>query len=457
MGYLDKLRVAKDSARAAVGEVRRLNEQIEAQELWLADKSLRGPAGRYVYGQHLSKADREAQRQPLTLAPDAQAQARAEWEMRVKARAPYVAPDRPTVRITRIPSRESTQVEDVARHLAASGLAARPDLVFGVYRVPDHIGSGFSRDRYVEWEIVHGDLPTSTPAGPPEPVWFDADSRWVARRLHEPMVFDEELALAYLADAGIGPEQTLGISRFVTTHPAPTSDESTSLTASYITGLHVWHPQGAGGGARDRLTAQRPLTLGEPPARIEVLNWAGIRKAVAPDTGKSPESPSPFPYLPSTAQEVLASYLEIVGVRAADCYAAAVTEDVPRDLNSVSRHVGMTLTRNLGDRQPCVDGERRSRLRGGSRIVVVHRDAPDYEAGRERFAAYEDQVLQSRLHLGAERRPLEFDDLLDHLPRGLRGMAKATTAVARFVTAETYDDLEKRPPFRYCWPPIDRP
>ena len=67
------------------------------------------------------------------------------------ARRPYLAPDRTSVVLSRIATNGSTQFEDVANHLAASGLAARPDLVFGVYRVPDRLdpklsGSESGRD-----------------------------------------------------------------------------------------------------------------------------------------------------------------------------------------------------------------------------------------------------------------------------------------------------------------------
>ena len=55
------------------------------------------------------------------------------------ARRSYLAAQPFPATITRVPCRGVTQHLDVARFLADSGLSARPDLVFGVYRVPDRI------------------------------------------------------------------------------------------------------------------------------------------------------------------------------------------------------------------------------------------------------------------------------------------------------------------------------
>lgn len=425
-------------------------------DAWLAGKSLRGPAGRYVYGQHLPRAERDAQLRPVVLAPDPEEQGRAEAAARSEQRAGYLAPQRPSIRFTRIPTRERSQIRDVAAALGASGLAARPDLVFGLYRVPDHIG-GITVDRLVEWEVVHADTGQLPSTPPPQAVWFDADEQWVARRTGEPMVYDEDLALAYLDRAGIGPEATIGVSRMLVTQHQEAGGENSSLTASYVTGVYVWHAAGVGGPATEQLREQRPITIdAAADTRVEVLNWAGIRQAVAPSSGHPPLSPSPFPYLPSTAQELLQSYLEIVGVQPADCYAAAVTEDAPKDLDQVSTVHGINVKSNVGETSLAADGRNYPRLRGGARIVIAYRDRPDYVLGRDRFAAYERDVLQSQLACGAERRPIEVEDLQDRLPRGLRGVVKATTAVARLVTADTYNTLESRPPYRYCWPPTKR-
>lgn len=60
---------------------------------------------------------------------------------------------------------------------------------------------------------------------------------------------------------------------------------------------------------------------------VELLNWAAGRKVVHPRPQKGPETPAPFPYLPSTPQEVPLAYLEVVGLQPGDCYGTKVTVD----------------------------------------------------------------------------------------------------------------------------------
>lgn len=422
---------------------------------WLLDKPLRGPAGQYVYGQHLGSAQRDALRAPVALAPDRDGQVHAELEARTRVRAPYLAPDRERVRITRIVTTERHQIDQVSEHLARTGFAARPDLVFGLSRVPDHIdGGALGGDRPVEWDIVHRDVAPLPAAPAPAVVWFDAGERWVARRLGEPMVHDEDVALTYLARAGLGPEHTIGVSRFLNIHHEGTGGGESSVTASYVTGAHVWHLPGYGADAVEQLRASRPFAT-SPPAetQVVVLSWSAIRRAVAPTSGSPALAPSPFPYLPSTADELLLAYLDIVGVRSTDCYAAAVTEDAPKDLDSITYRAGVRLRTNRGESQVGADGVARPRLTGGARVVVVYRDHPDYAAGRERFAAYQREVLRSELELGAERRPLEHTDALDRLPGGLRGVAKAAATAGRILDVEGRTVFDRLPPYRYCWPP----
>src|SRR6185437_2170322 len=47
----------------------------------------------------------------------------------------------------------------------------------------------------------------------------------------------------------------------------------------------------------------------------------------APASQKGPETPPPFPYLPSTPQEVPLAYLEVVGLQPGDCPGTKVTVD----------------------------------------------------------------------------------------------------------------------------------
>ena len=146
---------------------------------------------------------------------------RAQLAPRDVAREPYLAGERPPLRISRIAVRGKTQAKEVADHLAACGLAARPDLVYGLYRVPDRIrpSAGPEGPRVVEWDIVHAATAPLPLAQAPTDVYFDAEATWVARGIGEPSVLDEDLALAYLTQAGIGPELTLGIARHVTIDP----------------------------------------------------------------------------------------------------------------------------------------------------------------------------------------------------------------------------------------------
>jgi hypothetical protein len=420
---------------------------------WLMDKSLRGPAGAYVYGVHLPSKQREALAAPVVVSADRDEQAAAERAARDAARAPFLAPSRTAVEITRLATREKTQIEDVAAHLGAGGLAARPDLVFGVYRVPDHIGGGLQGgSRVVEWDVVHATATGLAPAPPPAATWFAGDETWIARRPGEPSVYDEDLALAYLTRAGIGPEQTLGISRLIAIHQ--TGDEESSATASYVTGAHAWHPPGLGAGVAEALGAARPLPDGPVQGVcVDVLNWAGIRKAVHPETHRRCASPSPFPYLLGTPQELLRAYLDIVGLDPADVYAAAVTEDAPKDLNGVTFKRGVTITTNRGEQQPCADGQLHSRLTGGARIVVAYRDRPSYAEGRSRFGAYERDVLQSALALGAERRPVETQNVVDRMPGVARKLFKTAEFVSDVIEGEGRTVFDRLAPHRYCWPP----
>ncbi len=56
---------------------------------------------------------------------------RADLAVRDAAREPYLAPARSPLRISRFVAGGG---DDVARHLAASGLAGRPELIYRVYR-----------------------------------------------------------------------------------------------------------------------------------------------------------------------------------------------------------------------------------------------------------------------------------------------------------------------------------
>jgi hypothetical protein len=164
-----------------------------------------------------------------------------------------------------------------------------------------------------------------------------------------------------------------------------------------------------------------------------------------------PLLPSPFPYLPLTPQELLRSYLEIVGVAPHDSYAAQVTYDLPLDLmdrTSTSSHVRKTTG---GDELPCADGKPRVRMHGGEHVVLVYRDGPAYAEGRRRWDAYQADVLQADLSSGiAARRPV---------PAREYGMGKLERRVNKVADVASFldPDVSNRagpPPPRYCWPPV---
>jgi len=184
---------------------------------------------------------------------------------------------------------------------------------------------------------------------------------------------------------------------------------------------------------------------------VAVLNWLEIRKVVMPRTDRRPLVPSPFPYLPGTPQELLHAYLSIVGVRPRDCYSAQVTQDQPGNLIGGTAHVVTTGA----EAEPAADGEVRKRFRGGSRVVIAYRDAPEYAEGRARWASYERDVLQAQLSVGtAVRAPVDRQSALD---RGVLGaVMRGVDAVGDFVTGEGWEktDFDKIPHHRYCWPPV---
>lgn len=240
-------RAAEDATLAAVHA--KAQEQIEAAHRQLADVEetnkrtaaerehvLGGPAGESLHGNsvpmsaldqlgHTTRAFADVKNLlgvgsgyfdgPTDPRERQQIQA-AERAARDIARQPYRASQPAPVVITRIPSRGSTQHDDVVRYLTERGLAAAPDLVFGLYRVPDRINPRTpGGEGYVEWDVVH------TPGQPPGPAArlqiarFDAARQWTPRKYGEPSVLDEDLVLTWLCANGVSPEACFGIARDV--------------------------------------------------------------------------------------------------------------------------------------------------------------------------------------------------------------------------------------------------
>ena len=464
----------------------------------VASRPLHGPAGEHVYGSTelaglspdevaaMSSAELMAWQTQMTKAQfkdvltnpfgrkdpppppagaptgpfDRGTQAAAEREARTQAHVPYLAPRRAPFAIARLATRGKSQVEEVVAYLASSGFSGRPDLVYGVYRVPDRISPGMSgseKGRVVEWDVVHAATEPLHPSEPPASVGFAAEECWVHRTIGQPSVLDEDLAVAYLLHAGIGPERCLGVARVLTITGHGGDEGETSYVLTQVKGVHAFHPGEASSGSYTTMAEQKPLALpfdGPTGVWSEVLNWEAIRRAVQPSTAEPALVPSPFPYLPSSPQELLRSYLEVVGVLPGDCYSAQVTEDEAGDLTTErTGKFGFTYSSNMGTSQPCADGKERRRLIGGSHVVITYRDRPEYAEGRTRWNAYETQVLQATLANGTgKRRPVE-PPAEDGVPRGLRGLVKAIEVVDRIVDPVADDPFADIPPHRYCWPP----
>ena len=125
----------------------------DLEDAKLVGKVLHGPAGEVVHGVV------KAPEQDFIEDPAAWEEQRTlERAARDEIRAQYLAPDRSPVRITRVATRGKTQLREVADYLGSSGLAGRPDLVYGAYRVPDLISPGSMGGEgrgIVEWDVVH--------------------------------------------------------------------------------------------------------------------------------------------------------------------------------------------------------------------------------------------------------------------------------------------------------------
>ena len=483
-------RAAYDANMARVAQA-----QAESQRSWQEAKAisdaarvLEGPAGRYLYGVGMGEIGSPdeinaaiAQKGVFAVVEEMRAKQKGEFKTALRqtfnipevepekdpakrarvaaderaardaARAPYNAPQPHEIAFSRIATRGGTQLDELIAYLSASGLAARPDHVFGVYRVPDRISGPLTphseKGRVVEWEVVHKPLAGGVSTVPCTATSFAADDRWVARRVRDPSILDEDLAIEFCSRAGIGPELCLGIARVSEFRTLRWGAEDEYMR-TIVKGVVAIHPEEPGG-AYHQMAADAPLAPRDPAehgVHVEVLNWEEIGRAVHPKVHHPPPAPSQFPYLPSTPQELLRSYLEVVGVAPADCYSAQATVDRPQQIVQ-----GGFLTTNLGPRQPCADGEDRMRSHACEQVVVAYRDRPEYAAGRERWAGYQRDVLQAHLERGMRLRPpVTVDDLSD-VPRVLRPAVRVAEAIDRIELI----GAESLPPYRYCWPPLE--
>jgi hypothetical protein len=411
---------------------------------------LQGPAGEVVHGVIKAPDGRDAIADPAAW----ERQMLAERAVRDAARANYLAPGRRPVHVTRVATRGKTQLREVADQLAASGLAGRAELVYGAYRVPDLISParlGGERGAVVEWDIVHAADDPLPAAEPPAALYLDAGEILVDRAPGELAPLDEDLALDILARAGIGPERTLAIARDVAISKTGGGGEGEGRTRidATVRGVHVL-VTGAATAALSSAASAPPWRIGEGPPDgdwLEVLHWDAIAKAVQPVRQQRPPLPSPFPYLPLTAQELLRAYIEIVGISPADAYCAQVTHDRPFDLmERTSTKAGVRRTGG-GPELPCADGKLRERMTGGHQVVVAYRDSPEYAEGRERFEAYAQTELQAHL-----RRNLCLREPVPEPASRVRRTIERVGDVVDFFSGDPTPEENFVAP-RYCWPP----
>jgi hypothetical protein len=392
---------------------------------------------------------------------DRNEQAALERAARDEARRPYLAEHRAPLVFSRLATRGKTQIQEVSAYLASSGLVARPDLVYGLYRVPDRISpaQGGSEDgRVVEWDVVHAaPVPLPPSSLPVAATFFDGQEQFVERRVGQPSVVDEDLGVAALSAVGVGPEHTLGVARHLIIRRYSHGEDGSTSLISHVTGMHVFRPGGPGIDTLQQIP--RPIHVpdgGLPGVHVEALNWGAVARAVQPRPHHPYLVPSPFPYLPSTPQELIRMYVEVVGVRPNDCYATAVTEDGVRDLVAQEWLAGGLIEwSSMGEPQPCADGKDRRRFSGGWLVMLAYRDRPEYQVGRQRWEAYQTNVLQASLENGTDVRGAVEPPVLDGLPSGLSRIVKAAERIDRVLAVDSArEELKHLAQHRYCWPPI---
>lgn len=234
-------------------------------------------------------------------------QMKLELDERDRARAPFLANDSVPIEITRIPTSGKRQVEEVAEYLAESGLAARPDLVFGLYRVPDLISPGKlfgEKHGIVEWDLVHQTVEQMASSTPPASALVGANEVFIRRAPGEPSPLDEQVGIDLLMRAGIKPRQTIGVARLLSsgkTGGPETGDQSHVFIRA--AGLVAFAGEGVDQKLLDaaRDGAPHALPHGVPQGTvIDVLHWDQVACAVHPVRQRRPPLPSPFPYLPLT-------------------------------------------------------------------------------------------------------------------------------------------------------------
>lgn len=317
--------------------------------------------------------------------------AEAERSARDEARAPYRAPDAVEVVLTRFATTGEEQMGALARELAAY----RPDRVFGVHRTTDRFDEHKKKEdgAYLEWEIAHA---PDAGVGTPQPVdltGFSRQDRWARRAPGQLEVLDEDMVGVLVSRAALEPSDTYGLSRLWSI-PVPILGDDRTHTVR-MEGILAVASRELGPTLKE-LAAAAPMEVGPPPFEVVTLDWQAIAAWNQPKPWLPPRTPAALPHLPTTPQELLVMFLEVVGIRPEDCYAASPTRTHDAFALGDLGPAGISRPAFL-PKSPCVDGKDRARRSAAEHVVVAYRDRPEYAAGRERFAAYETEVLHARL------------------------------------------------------------
>jgi hypothetical protein len=306
------------------------------------------------------------------------------------ARLPYRAPDPPAVAVARMTGLHKDG--EALQLLAANGLSARPDLVFGAFRTPDLWSPRSNADKRREWLVLHDPAAASAAVGPEvHETVLEAGKAWVQRDDGDPAPVDEEVGALFAARAGLEPEQLLGVSREIRW-----SSPSEGVPEIEQRGVRVLHTTDERS-AKKALAAEGPAawpSLPHADVHLELLWWADIRHATRESAEHEPQHPSPDPRLPLEVDELLVAYLEIVGVAPGDCL-------------GVGAGTSRTETPN-----------RDGRKRGAARrhvtdlVTILYRERSEHAAGRERWARYCAEQLGRTLtnphpEHGGERYPVQ--------------------------------------------------
>jgi hypothetical protein len=311
---------------------------------------------------------------------------------RDSARAPYRAAGVPVV-FTRFATTGNAQLQDVATQLQRLD----PADVYGVYRVPDRLGkprSGGEGKAQIEWEIAHRPDPRAA-QHTVHVTAFPRQGHVAARQPGEPSVLDEDVAGELARRANLQPEDSYGLARLLQIRGISFDEGGTSWSAE-IEGV-LQFTRTSLEDAQRAMAAEAPLARLDSPFHLEVLDWEAVAAYNSPFRWGPARVPAPLPHLPADFHELLSMYLEVVGVRPEDCYGVQATRT----------REGMLADLSLASFKQNLNADK-SRCHAAEHLVLTYRDSDAYREGRERWAAYQRDVLRARLdHLSGVRAPVE--------------------------------------------------